>query len=260
MPTHSKLQQETASTVLPQSTYKYKDDEIRWDAVYQSSKYISKGFHCDEVIIDPPPNFDGADGTYQVSFENENHVIVLKTAPNPVLSDPHSINSFYAKYYGVMTADDSATRVADKWYTFRYHLDCPGKPSEDLGAIPWLDYADFASEGRKFPWIILNISSIRPIEERAKKMSARLVKKVFVSPPGTNMAGNKTAQMASLLDNMISSGELTEDMKKAMRKFASIQDMETKSDEQQNKRGRKGTSGIPSPTSGSPKDFFDPML
>ena len=68
-----------------------------------------------------------------------------------------------------------------------------------------------------------------------------------------------------MLENMINSGELTEDMKKAMRKFASIQDMETESSENTNKRkdfgnglGR-GTGSIPSPAA-STNEFFDPLL
>ena len=270
MPSFSKSQQSQSSKAVPpprSALYKYQDNEIRWDAVFQSSKYIAKGFHRDEIIIEPPASFDGAEGTDQVGFENDNRVLVLKIAPNPVLSDPHAINSYYAKMYGVITADDSARHqafkhsakaIADKWYTFHYHLDWPGKPSEDLGMIPWLDYADFESDGRSFPMIILNISSIRPIEERAKKMSAKLVKKAFKSPAkvnGVNMSGDRTAQMASLLEDMITSGQMTPEMKRAFRKFAGDGNEMDESSDNNNKRAATGyrssdesfagTSGFP---------------
>ena len=119
---------------MSRTAYKYKDDKKRWDAVFQSSKYASKGFHRDKIIIEPPASFDGSEGTYQVSFDNDNRVLVVKIAPNPVLSDPHMINSYYAKTYGIITADDSgrhqafkasAKSISDNWYTFRYHLAWP---------------------------------------------------------------------------------------------------------------------------------------
>ena len=268
MPIAMNKPQQSLSKPQQQTSYKYKDDEIRWDAVFQSSKYISKGYHRDEIIIEPPASFDGSEGSYQVAFENENRVLVVKIAPNPVLSDPHAINSYYAKLYGIMTADDSARHqafklsaktISDRWYTFRYHLDWPGKPSEDLGLVPWLDYADFESEGRTFPLIILNISSIRPIEEKAKKMSARLVKKAFKSPAkvqGVNMAGDKTAQMAAMLEDMITSGSMTADMKRAVRKFASDKDdMDLGNDDEGNNNKRLNT-GNASPTTSSGGNLF----
>lgn len=93
------------------------------------------------VAIGMPPTTD-----------NANRVLVVNITPNPVLSDPHAINSYYAKMYGIITADDSARHqafkasaksISDKWYTFRYRLDWGAKPSVDLGAVPWLEYADF---------------------------------------------------------------------------------------------------------------------
>ena len=206
------IKQKAVPVAAPRTgAYRYKDDEKKWDAVFQSSKYISKGFHRDEIVVEPPASFDGAEGTYQVGFDNDNRVLVVKIAPNPVLSDPHAINSYYANMYGVFTADDSARHqafkasakgISDKWYTFRYHLDWAGKPSEDLGMVPWLDFAEFDSDGRVFPLLIINLSSINPIEEKVNKMSGKLVKKNFKSPAkvkGVNMAGDKTAQMASML-------------------------------------------------------------
>ena len=179
------------------------------------------------------PSFDGSEGTYQVGFDDDNRVLVVKIAPNPVLSDPHTINSYYAKAYGLVTADDSARHqafkasaksISDKWYTFRYHLAWAGKPAED-GAMPWLDYAEFLEDGRVFPLLIINLSSISPIEERAKKMSGKLVKKAFTSPTkvkGVNMS-SPTAQAASLLEQMFKAGfktsMMTDEMKQAARKF-----------------------------------------
>ena len=245
------------------SGYKYKEDEKKWDAVFQSSRYISKGYHRDEIIIEPPASFDGAEGTYQVSFDNENKVLVVKIAPNPVLSDPHAINSYYAKIYGVMTADDSARHqafkasarsVSDKWYTFRYQLAWPGKPSID-SMIPWLDFAEFDAEGRAFPLLIINLSSINPIEEVAKKMSGKLVKKAFKSPAkvkGVNMAGDRTAQMAAMLEDMIRAGTMTTEMKAAVRKFGMDPDKMTDDDETTS--NKRHNSGDPTDTL---SDIFD---
>lgn len=132
-PTTIKKEHQHIATSRASNSYKYKEDEKQWEAVYQSSKYISKGFHRDEIIIEPPASFDGTKGTYQVSFDNNNQVLVVKIAPNPVLNDPHAINSYYACMYGIMTADDSARHqafkvsaksISDKWYTFRYSLNC----------------------------------------------------------------------------------------------------------------------------------------
>ena len=252
MPIPAKQQQ------VPQQTraagaYKYKDDEKRWDAVHQSSKFISKGYIRDELIIEPPACFDGTEGTYQVGFDNDNQVLVVKIAPNPVFYDPHTINSYYANMYGVMTSDDSARnqafkasarRIADKWYTFRYQLDWPGKPSEDLGMVPWIDYAEFMAEGRLYPLLIINLSSIKPVEEeKVKKMTGALKKKAFVSPAkvtGVNMAGDKTAQMAALLEDMIKSGQMSAEMKKAVRKFAGSADDMDESGDGTNKRPKAG--------------------
>lgn len=184
-------QRVAAPNVVTVSTgYKYKSDEKKWDAVHQSSKFISKGYHREELIIEPPASFDGSEGTYQASFDNDNEVFVLKIAPNPVLNDPHAINSYYANEYGIVTADDSARNqafhasakhIADKWYTFRHKLDWKGKPSEDLGRW-WLDYTDIKVEGRSFPLLIVQISSIKPIETRVQKMSGKLTKKTFLTP------------------------------------------------------------------------------
>ena len=78
------------------------------------------------VAIGMPPTTD-----------NDNRVLVVKITPNPVLSDPHAINSYYAKMYGIITADDSARHqafkasaksISDKWYV-------------DLGTVPWLEYS-----------------------------------------------------------------------------------------------------------------------
>jgi hypothetical protein len=258
-----KQQQQAPGQGVSRTHYKYKEDEIRWDAVFQSSRYISKGYNRDEIIIEPPASFDGAEGTYQVAFENDNRILVVKIAPNPVLSDPHAINSYYAKMYGIMTADDSARHqafkvsakaISDKWYTFRYHLDWPGKPSEDIGMVPWLDYAEFDSEGRAFPLIILNISSISPVDEKSKKTSAKLVKKAFKSPSkvkGVNMAGDTTAQMASLLEGMIKAGTMTPEMKAAVRKFGGMDhDSMYVDDEDDESRSNKRHSSSSSNTVG----------
>ena len=125
---------------------------------------------------------------------------MLKIAPNPVLNDPHAINSYYAKEYGIVTADDSARNqafqasaktIADKWYTFRHKLDWRGKPSEDLGRW-WLDYTDIQVGGRSFPLLIVQISAIKPVETRVKKMSGKLTKKTFHTPTKVNNDGNRT--------------------------------------------------------------------
>jgi hypothetical protein len=211
------------------SPYKYKDDEKKWDPIFKSSKYVSNGYNREELIVEPPASFDGSDGTYQVSFENNNSVLVVKIAPNSALSDPHDVNGYYRQKYGIVTAADSARDQAfkasarglsDKWYTFRHHLDWPGKPSED-GMMPWLDFADIDSQGRVFPLLIINLCSIKPIEEMQRKVTGGLKRNKFKSPPkvkGVNMAGDKTAQMASLLEEMINTGALTDDMKKSMRR------------------------------------------
>ena len=99
----------------PTSTvYKYKDDERKWQPIFHSSRFISAGFHREELIVEPPASFDGSEGTYQAGFDNDNMVFVLKVAPNPILTDPHDINSYYKEEYGLVTADDSARNQAFK--------------------------------------------------------------------------------------------------------------------------------------------------
>ena len=241
MPTNNPRQ----PIVSHSSSYKYKEDEKKWDAIFQSSKFIANGYHREELIIEPPASFDGSEGTYQVSFDNNNSVLVLKIAPNSALSDPHDINSYYAQKYSIVTAVDSsrdqafkasAKGVADRWYTYRHHLSWPGKPSEDMGMMPWLDFADISSQGRVFPLLIINLSSVNPVEEKQKKMSGGLVRNKFNSPAkvkGVNMSGDKTAQMAAILEDMIMSGTMSSEMKNAVRKFASDteDDMQTGNDE-----------------------------
>lgn len=172
-------------TNISVGSYVYKEDEQKWDAVHQSSKSISKGYFREELIIEPPASFDGTEGTYQASFDEDNLVFVLKIAPNPVLNDPHALNSYYKNQYGLITADDSARDQAfrasakcirDKWYTYRHKLQWKGKPSEDLGRW-WLDYTDIELGGRNFPLLIIQLCSIKPVEVQSQKISMGLKKK-----------------------------------------------------------------------------------
>ena len=233
-------------TIHSATAYKYKDDEKKWNPIFKSSKFISNGYHREELIVEPPASFDGSDGTYQVSFDNNNSVLVLKVAPNLALSDPHDINGYYRQKYGIITAADSARDQAfkasakgltDKWYTFRHQLEWSGKPSEDLdGMMPWLDFADIDSQGRVFPLLIINLSSIKPIEEKQRKISGGLRRNKFKSPPkvkGVNMSADPTAQMAAMLEDMIASGTMTPEMKRAVRKFGLVNedDMDTNEDD-----------------------------
>ena len=118
----------------------------------------------------------------------------------------------------------------------------PGKPSEDLGTVPWLDFAEFDSEGRTFPLLIINLSSIKPIEEKAKKMTSKLVKKAFKSPSkvkGVNMTGDRTAQMAAMLEDMIKAGTMTNEMKAAVRKYGVDPDLMTDEDDENNLKKKR---------------------
>lgn len=184
------------------ATYQYKPDEVQWNAIYQSSKFVSKGYNREEIIIEPPASFDGSEGTYQAFFDNDNTVFVLKIAPNPVLNDPHAINSYYANEYGIVTADDSARdqafkasakSVTDKWYTFRHQLDWKGKPSDDLGRW-WIDYADLNVKARSYPLLIIQLSSIKPVEVKNKKISGALRKKTFLTPDRVSVEGKNSEE------------------------------------------------------------------
>ena len=218
-----------APKVVHSGLYRYKDDEVKWIPICQSSKFISNGYHREELIIEPPASFDGAEGTYQVSFDNNNTVLVVKIAPNTALSDPHDINGYYRQTYGMITSKDSARdqafkeaskALADRWYTYRHHLDWAGKPSEDMGTLPWLDFADITSQGRLFPLLIINLSSINPIEEKPKKMTGGLTRNKYMSPPkvkGVDMLGDQTAAMAKMMEDMIMAGQMTPDLKKRIR-------------------------------------------
>ena len=240
-------------SVVHSGPHKYKEDEKKWDPISQSSKFISNGYRREELILEPPASFDGAEGTYQVIFENNNTTVVVKIAPNLALSDPHDINAYYSQKYGIVTAKDSARdqafkesakSITDKWYTYRHHLDWPGKPSDDLGVMPWLDFADISSHGRVFPLLIINLSSVSPVEEKPKKVTGGLTRNKFHSPAklkGVDMAGDKTAQMAAMLESMIMSGTMTPGMRSAVRKFASDEDdMQTGDDHTNNKRPNTG--------------------
>ena len=93
--------------------------------------------------------------------------------------------------------------------------------------MPWLDYTEFMEDGHLYPLLIINLSSINPIEEeKSKKMTGRLIKKAFVSPTkvtGVNMTGNPTAQVASLFEEMFKSSfklsMMSPEMKQTARKF-----------------------------------------
>lgn len=218
--------QQVSIHLSSKTNYVYKEDEKKWEPFFQASKFDSKGYHREELIIDPPASFDGSEGTYQVKFDNDNKVFVLKIAPNPILSDAHSINSYKADQYGIITSDDSARHqaftksaksIANKWYTFRYTLPWPGKPSEDLGLMPWLDFTEIEQDGRFFPVLVVNLSSIKPIEVEVNRVCGRLNKKKFTSPAkvkGVHMASDPNAQMAAMLESMFTAGySLTPEMK-----------------------------------------------
>ena len=197
--------------------YVYKSDEQQWEAVHQSSIFISKGYYCEELIIEPPASFDGTEGTYQASFDEDNSVFVLKIAPNPVLNDPHALNSYYKNEYGLITADDSAREQAfrasakciqDKWYTYRHKLQWKGKPSEDLGRW-WLDYTDIQLSGRVFPLLVIQLCSIKPVEVQSQKISMGLKKKTFKTPEKKNSnnksptAENDQQQLIAMLQELL---------------------------------------------------------
>ena len=168
------------------------------------------------------------------------------------------INSYYATEYGITTADDSAWDQAykksakinaDKWFTFRHKLAWPGKPSMDLGKLPCVDYTEIGSNGRSFPVLIFQLSSIKPIEEKVQKMSATLTKKSFTSPTmvrGVNMAGDPNAQMAYLMEQMINSGfspsKMSSDMKTKAKAFGFDPDAMKIDDEDARKRAKTGGS------------------
>ena len=260
MPTPTKQHQAAPSATLsinkqPSTTYAYKEDEKKWEPFFQSTKFDSKGYNREELIIDPPSSFDGSEGSYRVSFDNENKFLVVKLASPQGMGNAHSINSYKANMYGIVTSDDSernkrfkksAKAIRGKWYTFRHALDWPGRSSDDMGLMPWLDYTDIDEGGKSFPLLIINIASIKPVEVDVEEASGKLTKKRFQPPsevPGVNMAGDPNAQMASMLKQLFKAGLTTEmmtsEMKATARKFGMDPDAIGSMDVDDNKRPRK---------------------
>ena len=140
----------------------------------------------------------------------------------------------------------SAKAIRGKWYTFQHALDWPGRSSDDMGLMPWLDYTDIDEGGKSFPLIIINIASIKPVEVDVEEASGKLTKKRFQPPsevPGVNMAGDPNAQMASMLKQLFKAGLTTEmmtsEMKATARKFGMDPDAIGSMDVDDNKRPRK---------------------
>ena len=188
--TQPTLQPPAAPSRSIAAAYVYRDDEREWNPIVHSSRFISAGYHREELVIEPPASFDGSEGSYQASFDADNAVFVLKVVPNPILTDPHDINSYYNQEYGIVTADDSARNQAfkaaakdkmDRWFTYRHQLAWKGKPSDDIGRW-WLDYTEINKNGRACPVLIVNMCSIKPVEVQVQKMSGALHKKKFKSP------------------------------------------------------------------------------
>ena len=184
------------------ATHCCKPDEVQWNAICQSSKFVSKGCHRKEIIIEPPAGFDGSEGTHQAFFNNDNTVFVLKIAPNPVLNNPHAINLHCANECRIVTADDSArdqafkasaTSVADKWCAFRHQLDWKEKPSDDLGRW-WTDCADVDVKARSHPLLVIQLSSIKPVEVKNQKSSGALRKKTFLAPDRVSVKGKNNEE------------------------------------------------------------------
>mmetsp|Transcript_26956 Transcript_26956/g.30209 ORF Transcript_26956/g.30209 Transcript_26956/m.30209 type:complete len:256 (+) Transcript_26956:281-1048(+) len=199
------------------STPELKDDERKWEPIMQSAIFESKGFQREELMIEPTGSFDGTARTYSAEFNASNRIFTLKSAPNPVLGDSHSINSFYSTEYGITTSHDSArvqafekaARInAGKWFTYHHQLQWPGKGSTDLG-LPWVIYTHITKMGRTYPTLIFNFSSIKPVEEKIEKLCSDLKMTSFKSPTkvkGVNIGSDPVAAMAALYQQMIDSG------------------------------------------------------
>jgi len=212
------IQQETMTKKQPpqSAVIVQSSTEIPWTPVYTAFKYPSQGYNRLEILLDPPGSFDGSEGSYEADFEDDGKIFVFKVAPNPVFSDPYSINTYLAQEYGVQTSvscgrhqsfNKASKAFVDKWYCFRIRLDWPGKPSDDL-SHPWVDFVKIKSKGRIIPTVMINICSIRPLEQRAK-LSAKLSVKTFDTPEkpkGVDFATDKTAQLAMMMEGLYRGG------------------------------------------------------
>ena len=215
------------------SGYKYKDDEIKWGPLFQSTVYDSKGYHREQLIIEPPACFSGQEGSYTADFDKDNKVFVLKWRPNTVVSNPYVINCYLRDQYGIITSDDSERHklfkksskvIRNKWYTFRHDLKWAGKPALDLDN-PYVDFTEIENDGEDYPVLIVNICSIKAIVEETSKMSTKLSRNTFKSPIKVKRSntGDATAQMASMIEMMMKAGlspsKMTPEMKLAARKM-----------------------------------------
>ena len=96
------------------STPELKDDERKWIPITQSANFESNGFCQEELTIRPTGSFDGTAEKYSAGFNYNNRICTLKSEPNPILEEPHSIKSFYSTEFGITTSHDYARVQAFK--------------------------------------------------------------------------------------------------------------------------------------------------
>jgi hypothetical protein len=167
------------------------------------------------------------DDKCQITLTEENTVLVVKFAPNMILSDPSYINGYKKNVHGFETGLESARnnaaeaqqdRFAGKWYTFRYKLDWPAKPTVNLmGTMPWFAFSRITVYGQKFPVVIINLSSIEPIKIRKPPQVPMKLSKLGLDYDGTPQkagAASPNAQMGNAMAEMIKKGLSMEDIAK----------------------------------------------
>jgi len=228
------------STTNSTGGYAYKNDEFKWEPRFQSSKYVALGYYREELIIVPPASFDGSLGSWKATFEEDKTVFVLKLAPPPILGDMNAVNNYYAKCHGIRSSrhsyrydafSDSSASLGKKWYTFRYHLDWPGKPSMDLGSIKWFEFPTIADATlRKTPLLIINLSSVKPkrvemVVEDVEMYGHVLTRPSVVTPvkPPTPKSNTGSDEIKAFLEKLLMAGvaldTMPADVQEAAKKY-----------------------------------------
>jgi hypothetical protein len=195
----------TMSRLATTTSYKYKQDEWKWQPRFQSTKFVDNGFYREELIIVPPISFKGREGSFKVSFEENDSVFVLKLEPPPGIGNPFAIRSYYSQVIGMNIPTGSSWRDAfedsseligrDKWYTFRHKLDWPGKPSNDMGNLKWLQFPEIGIGGQSTKLLIINLSSITPKRVEREDIGDTLQGALF-SPNYTTPLNKSSVDMA----------------------------------------------------------------
>ena len=193
------------------------NSESPWTPRFMSHMCPANNHHREQILIETPGSFSGEEGSHIVTFEKNCTELAVKTPPNDMFNTPSVIHMHQSsKHLRSLSSDsarvhsfNAATRgKRSHWSVFRHKCSFRATKSDDLDAVPWIDFAEIEHEGKVTPMLIIEIKSISPIETKETKdeITSKLTKNVHKSPEpvrGVNFSSNNMAQQAHLFEQFL---------------------------------------------------------